>query len=78
MVPRLVALGVFGSRLRGRSRELSAGQVGDDAAGAVGVRVNVTRLGVVLWAVTVMVNRRTGVAPSEPNREDFGGHGPMN
>lgn len=35
-------------------------------------------IGVVLWAVTVMVNRRTGVAPSEPNREDFGGHGPMN
>lgn len=35
-------------------------------------------IGVVLWAVTVMINRRAGIAPSEPNREDFGGHGPMN
>ena len=35
-------------------------------------------IGVALWAVTVMINRRAGIAPSEPNREDFGGHGPMN
>jgi APA family basic amino acid/polyamine antiporter len=35
-------------------------------------------VGVVLWLVTVMVNRAAGVQPSDPTMEDFGGHGPVN
>ncbi len=35
-------------------------------------------LGVVLWAVTVWINRATGVAPSDPLPEDIGGKGPRN
>lgn len=35
-------------------------------------------IGVVLWIVTVMVNRATGVRPSEPDPEDFGRIGPVN
>lgn len=35
-------------------------------------------IGVVLWLVTVLVNRAAGVAPSEPAMEDIGGPGPVN
>lgn len=35
-------------------------------------------IGVVLWLVTVMVNRAAGVIPSEPAMEDIGGPGPVN
>lgn len=35
-------------------------------------------IGVVLWLVTVMVNRAAGVIPSEPAMEDIGGSGPVN
>ncbi|WP_274629510.1 APC family permease [Arvimicrobium flavum] len=35
-------------------------------------------IGVVLWLVTVMINRRTGVIPSEPVMEEIGGGGPVN
>ena len=36
-------------------------------------------IGVVLWVVTVMVNRATGVAPSQPTGDDLGHHsGPRN
>ncbi len=35
-------------------------------------------IGVVLWFVTVMVNRATGVRPSDPTMEDIGGPGPVN
>jgi amino acid transporter len=35
-------------------------------------------IGVVLWVVTVLVNRATGVRPVEPAMEDIGGHGPKN
>ncbi|CAN7492143.1 APC family permease [Bosea sp. LjRoot237] len=35
-------------------------------------------IGVVLWLVTVMVNRATGVQPSDPTVEDLGRGGPVN
>ena len=35
-------------------------------------------IGVVLWFVTVAVNRSMGVQPAEPEMEDIGGMGPRN
>lgn len=35
-------------------------------------------IGVLLWVVTVMVNRRTGTHPGDPLMEDIGGTGPVN
>ncbi len=35
-------------------------------------------IGVVLWFVTVMINRATGQQPTEPAMEDIGGAGPVN
>ena len=35
-------------------------------------------IGVVLWAVTVLVNRATGVKPAEPAMDEIGGFGPKN
>ncbi len=35
-------------------------------------------IGVVLWLVTVLINRATGVKPVEPAMQDIGGHGPKN
>ncbi|SFT85387.1 APC family permease [Mesorhizobium sp. YR577] len=35
-------------------------------------------IGVLLWFVTVAVNRATGVSPAEPTMEDIGGGGPVN
>jgi amino acid transporter len=35
-------------------------------------------IGVVLWIVTVLINRATGVTPAEPRMEDIGGDGPQN
>lgn len=35
-------------------------------------------IGVLLWVVTVIVNRKTGTAPSDPRMEDIGGRGPVN
>ena len=35
-------------------------------------------IGVVLWGVTVLVNRATGLKPAEPEMEDVGGPGPRN
>jgi amino acid transporter len=35
-------------------------------------------IGVLLWFVTVMVNRATGVRPSDPSMETVGGGGPVN
>ena len=35
-------------------------------------------IGVLLWVVTVIVNRRTGTALSDPLMEDIGGRGPVN
>ena len=35
-------------------------------------------IGVVLWIVTVFINRATGVKPAEPAMEDIGGDGPQN
>nr|WP_245354752.1 iron chelate uptake ABC transporter family permease subunit [Brachybacterium sacelli] len=49
--PVLGALGVLGPLLLSRSRDLRAGQLGDDAAQALGVRVDRTRLIVVIAAV---------------------------
>jgi APA family basic amino acid/polyamine antiporter len=35
-------------------------------------------IGVVLWVITVMINRATGQHPAEPQMEDIGGPGPVN
>jgi basic amino acid/polyamine antiporter, APA family len=35
-------------------------------------------IGAVLWVVTILVNRATGVKPVEPAIQDFSGHGPKN
>jgi len=35
-------------------------------------------IGVVLWVVTVFINRATGVKPLDPTAEDIGGPGPVN
>ncbi len=35
-------------------------------------------IGVLLWVVTVIVNRKTGTALSDPLMEDIGGRGPVN
>jgi amino acid transporter len=35
-------------------------------------------IGVVLWVVTVMVNKKTGTAVNAPSMESMGGHGPIN
>ncbi|KAB2939696.1 MAG: APC family permease [Hyphomicrobium sp.] len=35
-------------------------------------------IGVVLWGVTMAINRATGVNVEEPRAEDFGAHGPHN
>ena len=36
------------------------------------------RVGIVLWFVTIMVNRRTGVKRAEPDIEHLGRGGPVN
>jgi hypothetical protein len=33
---------------------------------------------VVLWAITVLINRAQGVKPQEPLASDIGGAGPVN
>ncbi|PSH69088.1 amino acid permease [Phyllobacterium brassicacearum] len=35
-------------------------------------------IGVVLWVVTILINRATGVVPAEPDMEAIGGDGPVN
>ena len=35
-------------------------------------------IGIVLWVVTVLVNRATGLKPTEPVMEEIGGPGPRN
>lgn len=35
-------------------------------------------IGVLLWVVTVLVNRKTGTLATEPSMSDIGGHGPVN
>ncbi len=35
-------------------------------------------IGIVLWVVTVLINRATGVKPEEPEMEGIGGPGPVN
>lgn len=49
--PVLAALLVFGPLLLGQSRHLAATQLGDDTAAALGVRVNRTRLIIIVAAV---------------------------
>ncbi|WP_445996783.1 FecCD family ABC transporter permease [Okibacterium fritillariae] len=51
VIPVLIALAVLGPVLLSRSRDLSTTQLGDDTAAALGVRVNVTRLVVIVTAV---------------------------
>lgn len=61
IVPLLIALPVAGAVLLSRSRDLETLRMGDDAAAALGVRVTVTRM-VVLVAATVLVAFATAAA----------------
>lgn len=60
-VPVLVALAVFGGLLLARGRDLDALHMGDDAAAALGVRVGLTRIMVIVCAVG-MIAVSTAVA----------------
>jgi iron complex transport system permease protein len=51
VVPTLVALAVLGPLLLSQSRDLELLQLGDDAASALGVRIELTRLVVIVCAV---------------------------
>jgi APA family basic amino acid/polyamine antiporter len=35
-------------------------------------------IGVVLWVITMLINRAQGVRPEEPDMETIGGQGPVN
>jgi len=54
VVPALVALALLGPLLLSRSRDLAAMQLGDDTAAALGVRVERTRLLVIVAAVCLI------------------------
>lgn len=59
--PVLIALPLFGTVLLSRARDLETLRMGDDAAAALGVRVTLTRI-VVLMAATVLVAFATAAA----------------
>ena len=54
VLPVLVALAVLGPLLLGQSRNLAATRLGDDTAAALGVRVERTRLIVIVAAVVLI------------------------
>lgn len=61
ILPALIALPLFGSLLLSRARDLEALRMGDDVGAALGVRVTVTRL-TVLVAATVLIAFATAAA----------------
>jgi iron complex transport system permease protein len=63
VLPVLVALVVLGPVLLARSRDLRATQLGDDAAQALGVRVDRTRLVVVITAVGLIAFATAACGP---------------
>ena len=64
-----VALGVAAAALLGLATLNRAG---------VTNLIGYSLIGVVLWVITVFINRATGVKPAEPRMEDIGGGGPQN
>ena len=44
----------------------------------VAVAAVLIAIGIVLWVVTMLVNRSLGVKPAEPVMETMGGMGPVN
>lgn len=63
VVPVLAALVVLGPVLLARSRDLAATQLGDDAAAALGVRVDRTRLVVIIAAVGLIAFATAATGP---------------
>jgi iron complex transport system permease protein len=63
VVPALAALAVLGPLLLSRSRDLSALQLGDDTAAALGVRVERTRLLVIVAAVGLVAFATAATGP---------------
>jgi iron complex transport system permease protein len=63
VLPVLFALAVFGPVLLSQSRNLEISQLGDDAAGALGVRVNRMRLLVTLAAVGLIAFATAAAGP---------------
>jgi iron complex transport system permease protein len=63
VAPVLLALAIFGPVLLSQSRSLSVSQLGDDAASALGVRVNRTRLLVTLAAVGLILFATAATGP---------------
>lgn len=62
-IPVLVALVVLAPVLLGQSRNLEMSQLGDDAASALGVRVNRTRLIVIVTAVGLLAFATAATGP---------------
>jgi iron complex transport system permease protein len=62
-VPVLVALAVLGPVLLGQARDLSAMRLGDDTAAALGVRVEVTRVVVIVAAVGLIAFATAAAGP---------------
>ncbi|WP_164700002.1 iron chelate uptake ABC transporter family permease subunit [Modestobacter sp. KNN46-3] len=62
-VPALVALLVFGPVLLGQTRNLSALQLGDDTASALGVRVERTRIIAIVAAVALLAFATAACGP---------------
>jgi iron complex transport system permease protein len=63
VVPVAIALAVLAPVLLGRSRDLSASQLGDDAAAALGVRVERTRITVIIAAVGLIAFATAAAGP---------------
>jgi len=63
VVPVLVALAVLGPVLVGQSRNLSMGQLGDDTASALGVRVERSRIVVIIAAVGLIAFATAATGP---------------
>src|SRR5690606_17414487 len=63
VLPALVALAVLGPLLLSRSRSLGALQLGDDTAAALGVRVERTRLIVIVAAVGLIAFGTAAAGP---------------
>src|SRR5690606_29180083 len=63
VVPVLVALVVLGPILLGQSRNLRLTQLGDDTAAALGVRVERTRLTVIVAAVGLIAFATAATGP---------------
>ncbi|MBW6422482.1 iron ABC transporter permease [Rhizobium sp. XQZ8] len=62
-LPLVLALVVFGGLLLSRSRDLEALRLGDDTAAALGVRVNATRIMIIIGAVGIIASATAITGP---------------